>query len=82
MTSDEEESLLSALREWAFNHPHKDRPFRISMGRSFTPVEYFYEVTDNEEFRSKLFTFLEEQSERSHERPIDMIFRAIEANRL
>jgi hypothetical protein len=80
MTREEEESLESALREWAFSHPHKDRPFLIFMGRSFTPAEYFYEVTDNEEFRSQLFTFLEEQSERSHERPIDMIRRAIEAN--
>ena len=52
------------------------------MGRSFTPVEYFHEVIDNPEFRSDLFRFLEEQAERSQERPVDMIRRAVEANRL
>jgi hypothetical protein len=82
MTRDEEGSLIRALEEWAYGHPHKDRPFLILMGRSLTPVEYFREVTDDADFRSKLFTFLEEQSERSHERPLDMIVRAIEANRI
>jgi len=79
---DEEQEVLRALQEWAFSHPQKDRPFLIFMGRSFTPVEYYYEVVENEEFRAALFQFLEEQAERSKERPIDMIVRAIEANRL
>ena len=82
MTADDESLLMSALQEWAFKHPHKDRPFLIFMGRSFTPVEYYREVEDNGDFRADLFRFLEEQAERSHERPIDMIIRAVEANRV
>jgi hypothetical protein len=82
MDSDEEGQLLRALEEWAFSHPQKDRPFLILMGRSYTPLEYFHELIDNKEFRSELFQFLSEQAERAHERPVDMIIRAIEANRL
>ena len=82
MNPDEEGTVIRALEEWVFSHPHKDRPFLIFMGRSFTPVEYFHEVIDNPEFRSDLFRFLEEQAERSQERPVDMIRRAVEANRL
>jgi hypothetical protein len=82
MSPDEEGAVIRALEEWAFGHPHKDMPFLIFMGRSFTPVEYFREVTDNEQFRSALFSFLGEQAERSQERPVDMVLRAIEANRI
>jgi hypothetical protein len=82
VTYDEAEAVLRGLQEWAFSHPHMHRPFLILMGRSFTPVEYYYEVAENEDFRSALFGFLDEQAERSHERPVDMILRAVEANRL
>jgi hypothetical protein len=78
----EAEELMRALEEWAYRHPKGDRPFLIFMGRSFTPVEYFLELRHNEEFREALFGFLEEQSRRSEERPIDMIVRAIVANRV
>jgi hypothetical protein len=78
----EQEEILGALEEWAFSHPQKDRVFLVFMGRSFTPEEYFREVQENQDFRSALFEFLSEQAERSRERPIDMILRAIEANRL
>jgi hypothetical protein len=82
MDNEEEQQLLRALEEWANGHPQKDRPFLILMGRSYTPVEYYREVKDNDDFRSKLFRFLSEQAERSNERPLDMIIRAVEANRL
>jgi hypothetical protein len=78
----EQKDVINALEEWAYSHPQKDRVFLVLMGRSFTPEEYFREVQDNQEFRSALFEFLSEQAERSRERPIDMILRAIEANRL
>jgi hypothetical protein len=82
MENDEQGQLLRALEEWAFSHPKKDRAFLILMGRSYTPLEYFRELMENKEFRSELFQFLSEQAERAHQRPIDMINRAIEANRL
>jgi hypothetical protein len=82
MDKDEQEEVMRALREWTYSHPRKDRPFLIFMGRSFTPEEYYREVQEKEEFRSALFRFLEEQSQRSGERPVDMVVRAIEANRL
>jgi hypothetical protein len=78
----EEVEILRALQEWAYSYPRKDRPFLIFMGRSFTPVEYELEVRENGEFRSALFRFLEEQAERSREKPINMLIRAVEANRL
>jgi hypothetical protein len=82
MSPDDEAMVMRALEEWAHKHPHQDRPFLIFMGRSFTPVEYYRELVDNEDFRSDLFRFLDEQAERSQERPVDMVFRAIEANRV
>ncbi|HSU31707.1 MAG TPA: hypothetical protein VLJ11_10770 [Bryobacteraceae bacterium] len=81
MSSDDEGVVMRALEEWVFSHPHKDRPFLIIMGRSFTPVQYWNEVRENEQFRTKLFRFLEEQAERAGERPVDMIYRAVGANR-
>jgi hypothetical protein len=82
VTSDEEQQVLNALEEWAYKHPHGDRVFLVQMGRDFTPEEYYNEVRENEAFRTQLFEFLEEQAARSQERPVDMIWRAVAANRI
>ncbi len=81
MNLNEEEAVMHALEEWVFSHPHKDRPFLIEMGRSFTPIQYLNEVRENGDFRERLFSFLEAQAERAGERPVNVITRAIGANR-
>jgi hypothetical protein len=82
VTQGEEKEILLALEEWANKHPRGDRVFLVFMGRSYTPIEYYNEVLENQEFRSKLFTFLEEQALRSKEEPVQMIWRAVAANRV
>jgi hypothetical protein len=81
MNLNEEEAVMKAVEEWVFSHPHKNRPFLIEMGRSFTPVQYLNEIRENEGFRERLFSFLEAQAGRAGERPVNMITRAIGANR-
>jgi hypothetical protein len=82
VTPNERNDVLAALEEWANKHPQGDRVFLVFMGRSFTPLEYYNEVLENGDFREKLFQFLEEQAERSKERPVEMIWRAVAANRV
>lgn len=82
MTPSEEKEILLALEEWANKHPQGDRVFLVFMGKSFTPLEYYNEVLENGDFREKLFAFLDEQAGRSKERPVQMIWRAVAANRV
>lgn len=80
----EEEQLTRILQElavWSSSHPRRDEPFLFFMGRSFTPLEFFREVEDQTEFGRSFLHFLNQQSERSGERPWHAIARAVEANK-
>ncbi|UFP95933.1 hypothetical protein [Gloeobacter morelensis] len=77
---DELEGVLSYLREWAYGHPRSERPFLIEMGRTLTPVEFFYEVEKRTEFGLGFLQFLFAQARRAEERPVDAVARAIKAN--
>jgi hypothetical protein len=77
----DERQVMSALREWAYGHPAKDRPMLAYMGQSLTPLEYYEKVEKDGDFRSKLFELLVAQAHRTGERPQELVIRAIKANR-
>ena len=64
----ERKAALEMLKQWAFGHPRKDRPFLVYMGQSLTPIEYFTKVQEDEDFRYDLLRLLADQAERTGEK--------------
>ena len=73
--------LVEYLRRWAAG-TENDRPFLVMMGRTLTPDEFVKEVEDGTSFGNAFLRYIDEQAQRCHIRPLNLIYQAILTDRV
>jgi hypothetical protein len=70
--------VLAALEVWAREHPHRQSPVLLMLGRSFKPDDIVDEVRSETRLGRDLVTYLEDLARRNDEpieRSIEMAIR-------
>ncbi len=75
------DEVMIALRDWAESHPQSKEPIFFEMGRSYTPIQFTYEVAERTDVGMGFLEYVAYQSRRTETRPRNFIDRAILANR-
>ncbi len=80
MSEDEMVEVMEALRTWASTHPTPNEPFIFLMGKVMTPKEFLREVAQRSDVGLVYLNSLAKLARQNHERPVQAVRRAVEAN--